>query len=147
MGSATGANFACLRIYKVAISRQGAFAESSYLVAVFAEEDDYRYAVAAANAEFLLHIGMNVSVEIANLHHGRGCFKVLKDWALPDAVAAPGSGKYQHRHFPPKSAKQLPLGMGQLNLFVYGPPPVLIRSGPILGNKIAQSLSLGVLVV
>ena len=58
---------------------QGAFAVAGDLVAVLAEEDQHRHAVAAVDLQLRLHVGMLVAVEVADLDHRGGGGEVLED--------------------------------------------------------------------
>src|SRR5216684_3749376 len=71
---AGGARRAGLLPHHDAVLAERAIAKPPGLEAVLAEEDDDGHAIAAADLQRLLHVGVVVAVEIANLNRRRdGC--------------------------------------------------------------------------
>src|SRR5262245_10631293 len=132
--------------HHLAIFVQRAFAVARHFVAVLAEKDDNRHAVAGVNLQRLLNVAVLVAVEVAHLDDRSGGREVLEDRTLVDAVAAPGAGQTHNRHRTPKGPEQLALGGRQLDLLVDRPPTLFLRVVGVAGDELGVRQTLSILV-
>ena len=120
----------------IPVLRQRSVAVEAGLLEILAEEYDDRNSRAAADRQQRLHVGVRISIQVANVESRGGRRKVLEDRTLVDAVAAPDTRQHQHLDVPLEVRQQLSLGIRQFDAAMKSRPPLLL----VWGSKFLEEI-------